>query len=306
MRVHWSGHERSQWDAWHRTAAAALQQDWAYGEAMREGAVGCLRARVEAEGRTVAIAQFISVRLAMVVGTALCARGPVFLEPLDDGARALVYRSLKRSVPIRWPRAMFLSPDETPEAILGVRRLRRVVTGYATVVLDLSRDAEALRAAMHPKWRNRLVAAERAGLAVQRVGGKPAQYQWLLDKEEHQRRRRGYLATPTHFVASYQAAKPAGADAVLTLRVDVGREPAAAMMFLVHGEAATYHIGWAGEKGRELDAHNLLLWQAMLQLKARGVRRLDLGGVNTQSGAGIARFKIGSGGDVVRFAGTYF
>ena len=44
----------------------------------------------------------------------------------------------------------------------------------------------------------------------------------------------------------------------------------------------------------------------MTLLKQKGVRRLDLGGVNTASGAGIARFKIGSGGAVVQFAGTYF
>ena len=30
----------------------------------------------------------------------------------------------------------------------------------------------------------------------------------------------------------------------------------------------------------------------MKDLKARGVEVLDLGGVNTQSGAGIARFKL--------------
>ena len=49
MQVLWSGHDRAQWDAWHRTAAAALQQDWAYGEAMQSGGVRCLRARVLAE-----------------------------------------------------------------------------------------------------------------------------------------------------------------------------------------------------------------------------------------------------------------
>lgn len=306
MQVLWSGHDRAQWDAWHRTAAAALQQDWAYGEAMQSGGVRCLRARVLREGRTLAIAQFIGVRVALLVSTGLCSRGPVFLEPLDGTARAEIYRALKRSVPLPRPRALFFTPDEAQGAISGVERLHRVMTGYATVLIDLEQPLEALRAAMHPKWRNRLAAAERAALAVHRVGAKPAQYRWLLEREEAQRKGRGYLALPTGFVESYQALKPAGADAVLTLRVDVGREPAAAMMFLIHGEAASYHIGWTGDQGRELDAHNLLLWQAITLLKQKGVRRLDLGGVNTASGAGIARFKIGSGGAVVQFAGTYF
>jgi len=31
MIVHWEGHDIKTWDAVHANAAAALQQDWAYG-----------------------------------------------------------------------------------------------------------------------------------------------------------------------------------------------------------------------------------------------------------------------------------
>ena len=48
-----------------------------------------------------------------------------------------------------------------------------------------------------------------------------------------------------------------------------------------------------------------MLWQAMDLLRQRGVVQLDLGGVNTVSGAGIARFKIGTGGRVVTLCGTF-
>ena len=50
---------------------------------------------------------------------------------------------------------------------------------------------------------------------------------------------------------------------------------------------------------------NVLLWDALQALKERGVRKLDLGGVNTQRSAGIARFKIGTGGAVVSLSGSY-
>ena len=45
--------------------------------------------------------------------------------------------------------------------------------------------------------------------------------------------------------------------------------------------------------------------QAMKDLKTRGLEQLDLGGVNTQSGAGIARFKLETGGQVLKRAGSY-
>jgi lipid II:glycine glycyltransferase (peptidoglycan interpeptide bridge formation enzyme) len=50
----------------------------------------------------------------------------------------------------------------------------------------------------------------------------------------------------------------------------------------------------------------LLMWQAMLRLKAAGVRWLDLGGIATDHGVGLARFKLGTGATVSRLCGTYF
>jgi hypothetical protein len=50
------------------------------------------------------------------------------------------------------------------------------------------------------------------------------------------------------------------------------------------------------------DAHSRI---AVLELRQRGLKRLDLGGVNTTRSAGLARFKIGTGGQVLRLAGTY-
>lgn len=305
MQVLWSGHDRQEWDGLHRSAAAPLQQDWAYGQALAAGGVTCLRARVVDAGQTIAQAQFIVRRIALLVSTALCTRGPVFSAPADATIRSDIYRALKRTVPLRWPRVLLFSPDTplTPDS--GLAGLQRVVTGYSTVLIDLQTEPDQLRAALHPKWRNRLAAAERAGLRVQRVGSKPAQYRWLVERETRQREGRRYLALPPGFIEAYQQAKPAGAESVFTLRVDIGREAVAGMMFLVHGACATYHLGWTGDQGRESGAHNLLLWQAMMMLRERGVRQLDLGGVNTQSGAGIARFKIGSGGQVVTLAGTF-
>ncbi|WP_310626508.1 hypothetical protein [Limnohabitans sp.] len=57
--------------------------------------------------------------------------------------------------------------------------------------------------------------------------------------------------------------------------------------------------------GRDLHAPNLILWQGIEALRERGVRKLDLGGVNTTRSAGIARFKMSTGGQVLTCAGTF-
>ena len=85
-----------------------------------------------------------------------------------------------------------------------------------------------------------------------------------------------------------------------------GPATVAGMLFLRHGRSATYHIGWSNADGKRGGAHNLLMWRAMQGLKAAGVRWLDLGGIATDHGIGLARFKLGTGATVRQLSGTYF
>jgi lipid II:glycine glycyltransferase (peptidoglycan interpeptide bridge formation enzyme) len=87
---------------------------------------------------------------------------------------------------------------------------------------------------------------------------------------------------------------------------ELGKNSVAGMLFLIHGRVASYHMGWADNEGRQLNAHNALLWQAMAYLQGEGMQVLDLGGVNTHDLPGISRFKLGTGGRAITLAGTYF
>lgn len=305
IAVHWSSHSRDAWDSAHADAGGPLQQDWAYGEAMLSLLVPVLRARIEIDGRPAALAQCMVRRWGRVGAVALCSRGPVWLGEFTAENKALVYRALKRSLPLSGVRFLLVTPEEAAGQPNGLSPLRRVMTGLSTVMLDLSADIDTLRAGFEVRWRNRLVSGERSGLDIQRVGSNPNQFRWLVDADLVQRSEKGLSGLPAPFFERYALARTPSGKALLTLRADAGRERVAAMMFLIHGTAATYEIGWTSEPGRELHAHNLILWKAMQMLKAQGVRRLDLGGVNTVRSAGLARFKLGTGGEVLTLAGTY-
>jgi hypothetical protein len=67
------------------------------------------------------------------------------------------------------------------------------------------------------------------------------------------------------------------------------------MVFLRHGAAATYQIGWSGPRGRALRANNAPLINAARRLAAMGITQLDLGTVDTQNAPCLARFQLGSG-----------
>ena len=291
----------------------AYQQDWAYAATLTtpNKSVDMVTAYVtRKDGSVVAQALFMVRRFAMIVRVAVCSYGPVWGDDVTPEEKIETYRRLRKDIPLSWPRLAIFTPDEAEGPAAGLKGMSRVMTGDATVLIDLTKSEEDLRAAMEPSWRNKVSKAERSGLVVQKTGAKPAQYRWLLDAEAKQRQKRGYRAMPIELTELWQGhkvyiAKGDKNAGLVVYRVDSGRDPAAGMLFLIHGRRATYHVGWTSEEGRKLSAHNLILWQAMKDLKARGIDELDLGGVNTQSGAGIARFKLETGGQVLKRAGSY-
>ena len=306
MKVNWDTLSYPEWDALHATALGPLQQDWAYGACMKTLGVAVHRAMVTQDGAPVALAQFMVRRfVGGIFNMALCSLGPLWLQPLGGVDKAQVYKLLKQTAPWKNFRVMAVTPQEVQGPDLGLSRWRRVMTGHSTVVWNLCPDLEVLRAQLDGRWRYSLARGEASPLTVHRVGTNAGQYRWLLDAEMQQREQRGLHGLPMQFFDLYVPSRQQPAKTMLTMRADLGRDRVAGMMFLIHGEAATYQVGWTSDAGREHHAHHLILWQAIQALRERGVRLLDLGGVNTTRSAGIARFKIGTGGQVVTYAGTF-
>ncbi len=308
MNVSWNTDTHDEWVHFHRSHQGSLQQSWAYGQALQQLGVVVHRAVLRQGDQVLGLAQFQCRRLAFYIGLASCSRGPVWSAQATPALRQQAWRLLKRGIPTRPWRATVFSPelaasDADPAEFKG---MQRVMTGYSTVVLDLGQPLDALRAAMDGKWRNRLVRAEDLqGLQVH-VRASPKDVQWLLERENQQRQARGFHALPTEFVQAYIGCHADRQQAFMVASAVQGKQTVGSMLFLIHGAGATYHVGWANEAGRQLNIHNLLLWKAMAQLQAQGVRQLDLGGVNTRALPGISRFKLGTGGRLLTLAGTYF
>jgi hypothetical protein len=212
---------------------------------------------------------------------------------------------MRQSIPLPGLRFLMITPDEPQSPALGLPHLRRIMTGYATVMLDISQPMDALRTNLDPRWRSPLSGAEKSELSIHRMGTNPGQYRWLLDADMQQRVTRGFQGYPDIFFERYAESRKQPSKNILSIRADLGRDRVAAMMFMLHGEAATYQVGWTSDAGRNLHAHHLILWKSIEELKERGIRQLDLGGVNTGRSAGIARFKMATGGEVKVLAGSY-
>lgn len=265
------------WDAALAPQGLPLQQSAAYGTVAEAAGRRVLRLDITDQGRPLGHAQVLRRG-----PFALLMRGPVWAGAPDPAQRRAALRALGAAHPL-----LVATPEEAAGAGLPLITPRHVAE------IDLARGAGALRAAMAGKWRNRLVAAESAGLDI-RPGG-PQDLEALIGEEAAQRRAGGYRALPPGFTRAFAATAPGAVRLWCARR---GTETLAAMAFLVHRPWATYHLGWSGPAGRAARAHALLLWTAMQAFAAEGLARLDLGDVNTEDAPGLARFKIGAGGAV--------
>ncbi|KAA0576112.1 GNAT family N-acetyltransferase [Azospirillum sp. B21] len=235
-------------------------------------------------------------------------RGPLWLggTPTPETAEA-VFRLLRREYPNHLFSRVSVLPElpASPEmaAVLERCGFRRIAPGYQTVWLDLSPKLEAIRTRFAGPWRKGLRAAEAAGLVLD-VDPAAQNLPWLVRQDQKQAQTKGYRsASGTLIVRLRNALHKAGG--VLMITALAGKEPVAAGLLFIHGQAATYQIGWSNAAGRKSNAMRLVLWRAIEELKKRGVTALDLGGINPDDAPGVTEFKLGLGGEAVETPGLY-
>lgn len=249
-----------------------------------------------------ASAQVLVRRWPLFGDFALIARGPVW----DPGTPALQTRQSIRDLCATLRRTcrgvMITSERLEGEDLADGQGLLPLVTPGSQARLALGSPDEML-ARQRGKWRNRLRRAQDGPLRVSHAPLPDEPDHWLLLREEAQSKRRRYRRLPMQFTAAWRATNGARSTRLFVARY--GKVPVAAMLFLLHGGGASYHIGWSDELGRQCHAHNLLLWEASRWLSDRGYSWIDLGTLDTESTPGLARFKLGAGAQPLMLGTTF-
>lgn len=283
-----------------------LEQSWGYGEAVarRYGMKRTrLLVRLSEGGEPVAGVQVLQKPFA---GQSL--RGPVFVSPLSWDEKRNVMRALGGRYPWYRQGMVFWLPDlpdtQQHRNLLWRSGFFRVQGGYQTAYIDLAKSPEALLSACRNTWRHDL---EKSLLREDVACLQMSQYkdlEWFLNAHEGFRQStkikmpsRGFLSDLYQCFLSYQ-------ESLILLSHHQGAYHAG-IMVLSHGNTATYFAGVTTPQGRRLCAHHRLLWHAMDILRQKGIRWLDLGGLNTKTMTGVTTFKRGLGGQEVHLCGTY-
>lgn len=300
INLDWDAATRDAWREYlSRTSKSNPFHLWNYGEASR--AVDRLiprRAIVCRGDLPVGLVQLFERKSLGIFTYARLVRGPLFFEtvlPEERVATLVQIRSEYRLLKGGMLQAMPELPDgPAGRKLLSEAGFRQVQTGYASAWLDLSEVPEDGFAA---DFRYECRKARRLGLEVRRNSDP----RWLLSRYDRHRAVAGYDGPSGALLGRL------GDENMLVLEAwtDGEDEPIAAVLFLRHGQSATYQVGWTTDAGRRRSAHNLLCTEGLSMLRRDGVRHVDLGGVDWASTPGIARFKSGMGGEPFQLVGTY-
>jgi lipid II:glycine glycyltransferase (peptidoglycan interpeptide bridge formation enzyme) len=236
-------------------------------------------------------------------------RGPLWFEGYGTDAQLEAFiKAINHEFPRRWGRRRRFIPeiqDNTNIREFMARQGWKCVNaqGYQTLWLEIDRDTKELFEKLKPAWRNMVRKAQKSGVRTE-WDDTALHLEWMLGGYVADRAQKGYDGPSVKMLRALAKTMTPQKNMVIG-RALIDNQPCAGVLFFLHGASATYQIGWSDGKGREAAAHNLLLWDALEMLKGRGIRNLDLGGVNDESAAGVKNFKAGMGGELVQLAGLY-
>jgi lipid II:glycine glycyltransferase (peptidoglycan interpeptide bridge formation enzyme) len=186
----------------------------------------------------------------------------------------------------------------------------------ATVRIDLQRCPDALFSRMRQNARRNIRKAERLGVVV-REGGEQdlGEFYRLIDATS---RRQGFSSYPQKYYEQLWRAF-AARDRARLLIVEHNSVVLASNLVVGFADTAVFKIGgWSGAR-KDVPPNELLHWAGIQWGKACGYRYYDFDNINLSvaqavlSGAqppvhayhGVARFKLGFGGEVVIFPSAY-
>ncbi len=168
-----------------------------------------------------------------------------------------------------------------------------------TLFLDLSLDTEELLSAMHQKTRYNIKLAEKKGVKISMGSTSDFAELWRLmtltgERDGFRLHTRAHyknlLGAPEYiklFFASYE-----------------GKKIATGLFCFFNGRV-TYLHGASDNEARNLMAPYLLQWEVIKQAQAAGYKFYDFYGIDEKKWPGVTRFKLGFGGFIKEYPGTY-
>ncbi|MBI4779588.1 peptidoglycan bridge formation glycyltransferase FemA/FemB family protein [Candidatus Falkowbacteria bacterium] len=323
-------------------AMSQFLQSWQWGEFQKEVSGFIWRIGVEDGGQLLASAKLVKKQLPMGKSYFYCGRGPILkshgLEANGSIARlaGVITKQLKNS-----PEKLSEKREEIINLLLNeVKRIAegedvmflrfepvwksfsghifteaeiiRHLTDWQliktidvqpsqTLILDLTKSEGEILRSMRQKTRYNIRLAEKKGVKIVEAGANRFEEFWQLlvstgDRDEFNLHGRNY----------YQAMlKIMDGSFVKLLFAEYQGKPLAGNLVIFFGDTATYIHGGSSNENREDMAPYALQWQIIKQAKQAGCKYYDFHGIDEIKWPGVTRFKMGFGGEIIKYPGTF-
>jgi hypothetical protein len=298
----------------------SYRQTWAYGTRLadKRGATS-EHVAIRRGSETIALADVRIKKLPVLGGGLAYVSGGPLVRALDDTGDGLdrldiaVEALAREYVHRRGLTLRIVAPIGLPEHNLAVaERLQaagfaRAEHGddYRTVLLDVDRPLDELRASFHKHWRRHLNAVLRNDGLEMTFGTGLERFEVVERMSAATRARKGYeLDLDAGFYADVQRVLSEPDELVVGLVLEDGT-PVAANITSIHGDTAVYLIGASTEAGLAAKAGYLTHWRTIELLRERGLPWYDLGGIDPEANPGVTSFKLRTNGADVTAAGPF-
>lgn len=168
---------------------------------------------------------------------------------------------------------------------------------YDTVLIDLAKDLETLRAEFHPKWRNLLKKAEKSNLTVE-AGREISLFDRFVKLYEEMRQVKNFATGVRIPVLRRMQEEVSPNERLFAAVASDGQRDVGASVWAMTGRRMLYFLAATHPDHRESSPGHLLQWEALRVGREAGLRWYDLGGLVDE---GVSRFKSRMGGATVAF-----
>lgn len=307
--IEWNTYTRIQWNnLLKKCHHATLLQSYYYAQAIREiHKQGVRHGLIKIDGIEAGIVQVQEVKLfGQAIHGISIDRGPLWFDGFGKADHLNVFaETLNSQFPNRFGRKRRVIYEFFDKKhLLNFKNWKKINKSkeYKTFFINISKEIDNLRGNLKKNWRNVLNKAEKNNLSIE-IDEKLSTLGALLQNYLHDRMEKRYAGASPKFLASLSKFAAMNKQCFILNAVEDG-ETIASILIYMHGNGATYQVGWTTPYGREKGASHLLLWQAIKILKERGITEFDLGGHNDDT-EGLYTFKKGLGGQEIALIGSY-
>lgn len=202
--------------------------------------------------------------------------------------------------------------DKVPEVLYSlsanwrIKKSSKEIQPKRTIIIDLERSEDELLAAMHHKTRYNIRVGEKRGLQLRERNDLDAFWKLL----KHTAKKDSFFTHDKSYYGKLLNTPVLNTRAVFVEHDDrplgtVKNRPIAGAILLTYGDTLYYLHSAMDRNYKSMMAPYVLHWRIIQWAKKQGLKHYDLWGIDAQKWPGVTRFKLGWGGKVKEYPGSF-